>query len=243
MRRSTTVLVVLGLAACSKTHPTQATPDTPVSVPDAGDGASPSPADASIEGSAPVPTRSKRAALTKAIGTHALESISGFSGANTLYDVAKEHGRWTATTSMNIGGTRQASSLHLTRQDVEAFGAMRVEVDGALTVRVLAKGKTLLETPFDESHMDYRFHAAHDDRSELSKLQPSTRFVDDQLMLSLVDGVKYSDVFATKTGFIDADSAAGPVTLSYAPADDSFEMHLYGASCCSEYDFRFVRAR
>jgi len=245
------VVVMLSTAACPRpTASLSVEADAGSAMPrvrDAGGSAMPEVRDAGVDQADGANEPSKREALTKAVGTYKLASIQSNTGANTLLDIWTRQGRWSASSSHLVGGAsgfhREAAAIELTREDIAALGSMSVVVDATLTVRVLAKGKILVQTPFDEARMDYRIHDRDaGDRSELSQLDANTRFVDGQWYLSFIDGVKYADVFATHSGFRFVDEErAGKSSLTYSPANDSFDMRLFPESCCDEDRFHFVK--
>ena len=59
---------------------------------------------------------SSKEILSKLVGERYLESISGFAGANALYDYEKKNGKWTASGSSINAGTREGYKITISAQ-------------------------------------------------------------------------------------------------------------------------------
>jgi hypothetical protein len=174
--------------------------------------------------------RSKAAILTQAAGVYVLEGISGSMGANGMYDTWKEGRTWRSNVSGISGGMRQASAVRLTRGDLTLLNSISVTVDAALTTRLHASGKVVLEIPFTPTGMQYNISKPHNSvvTDQFARYGPDQSIVGDALVLLVRDEVDYN---AALSGSFELQ-AGDIVTVSYLPMNNAFSVSFREGSCC-----------
>ncbi|MEK2604868.1 DUF4847 domain-containing protein [Burkholderia arboris] len=178
---------------------------------------------------------SKREILTQAIGTYVLDSISGFGGANGMWDSWRDKGRWKSNISAIAMARREFSDVNLTREDLHRLDSMTVTVDRALATHLSVDGKVLLSIPYRDAGMQYELGRPHDDTAALS---PATTVHDEHLYLLARDEIDF--VPAMSGRFLPNDHL-DVATISYAVVDKTFDVSLQDSNCCSGTVFTFRR--
>jgi hypothetical protein len=92
--------------------------------------------------------------LSKQIGEHYLESISGFAGANTLFDYEKKNGKWTASGSSNNGGMREGYKITISAQDLSRLNTMKLVLNSDLSLQLYVGNKLIITAPFSDNDVD-----------------------------------------------------------------------------------------
>jgi len=118
---------------------------------------------------------SKREILTQAVGTYALNRVSGEGGANAMWDSWRDRGGWESNVSSIDQAQREASDVTLTREDLRRLNSMNVTVDTTLTTRLTVDGKVLLSVPYREAGMQYEIALSHDSVVEKRPEEAVTR--------------------------------------------------------------------
>ncbi len=172
----------------------------------------------------------KRDMLGAAIGRYPLASISSFMGANALGDTLRENGRWKSFESSINGGQREGQDIALTATDVALLNGLGVVVEADLSVRLVARGKTVLQIPFRPDGMDYRVDRPHSGviTDKLKKLSAATIVRDERVYLLVRDGVDYSDRLS---GSFMA-TAGDIVTVSYSLVEQTLSIEFKDGECC-----------
>jgi hypothetical protein len=92
--------------------------------------------------------------LSKLVGEHYLESISGFAGANTLFDYEKKNGKWTASGSSNNGGMREGYKIPITAQDLSRLNTMKLILNPDLSLQLYVGNKLIITARFANNDID-----------------------------------------------------------------------------------------
>jgi hypothetical protein len=184
---------------------------------------------------------SKKEIMTHAIGNYSLDTISGFGGANGMWDTWKEKGKWKSNTSGIVNAMREVDMVALTPADARLLDSLAVTVDANLTTRFMAGGKTLLTIPYLDAGMQLKLAQEHSSvvEDELKELSPSTTVHDEQLYLLVQDGVDYSKEIS---GHFEA-AVGDIVTVSYSVVDGTFDVGFKEGECCGNTEFTFVRRK
>jgi len=97
---------------------------------------------------------SKKEILSTLVGEHYLESISGFSGANALYDYVKKNGKWTASGSSLNGGMREGYKISISAQDLSRLNTMKLVLNSDFSVQLYVGNKLIITAPFTKNDLD-----------------------------------------------------------------------------------------
>jgi hypothetical protein len=92
--------------------------------------------------------------LSKLVGEHYLESISGFAGANALFDYYKKNGKWIASGSSLNGGMREGYKIPITAQELSFLNTMKLVLNPDLSLQVYAGNKLFITVPFAYNDVD-----------------------------------------------------------------------------------------
>jgi hypothetical protein len=183
---------------------------------------------------------SKREILTRAIGTYALDRVSGSGGANAMWDTWRDRGRWQSNVSSLEQARREASDVTLTREDLRRLNSMTVSVDNSLTTRLSVDGKVLLSIPLLEAGMQYEISLSHDSvvEDDLKTLSPATIVQDEYLYLLARDAI---DFVPALSGNYLPDDVMDVVTVRYSVVGKTFEVYVRDGNCCGGTVFTFRR--
>ncbi|MDP9651650.1 hypothetical protein [Paraburkholderia caledonica] len=183
---------------------------------------------------------SKREILTQAVGTYALDRVSGEGGANAMWDSWRDRGGWESKVSSIYQAQREASDVTLTREDLRRLNSMNVTVDTTLTTRLTVDGKVLLSVPYREAGMQYEIALSHDSvvENDLKKLSPATTVRDEHLYLLARDAI---DFVPAMSGSYLPDDAVDIATVRYSVVGKTFELYLRDGQCCGGTVFTFRR--
>ncbi len=182
----------------------------------------------------------KKEILQNAVGIYSLTEIEGYYIVHTSdVHTRKEGGKWMSFSSGVAGNrTREIQDNTLSPSDIDMLNAMYVAVDTDLSVKFFAKGKLLLELPFNENGMEYHINESAQDwykASILEKLSPSTTLLNSDLYLAAIDNIDYSGTISSDN-FDLANS--GAMIISYY--DPSFNIEIFGSSGFGNI-FRFIK--
>ena len=92
--------------------------------------------------------------LSKLVGEHYLESISGFAGANALYDYEKKNGKWIASGSSINAGTREGYKITISAQDLSRLNTMKLVLNQDLSLQLYVGNKLIITAPFSDNDVD-----------------------------------------------------------------------------------------
>jgi len=92
--------------------------------------------------------------LSKLVGERYLESISGFAGANALYDYEKKNGKWTASGSSINAGTREGYKITISAQDLSRLNTMKLVLNPDLSLQLYVGNKLIITAPFTDNDVD-----------------------------------------------------------------------------------------
>jgi hypothetical protein len=182
----------------------------------------------------------KREILTQAIGTYALDSVSGSGGANGMWDSWRDKGRWKSNVSAIEMARREFSDVSLTHEDLHRLNSMTVTVDTSLATRLSVDGKVLLSIPYRDAGMQYEISQPHNSvvEDDLKTLSPATTVHDEHLYLLARDAI---DFVPAMSGNFLPDDGVDVVTVSYAVVDKTFDVYLRDGNCCGGTVFTFRR--
>lgn len=183
---------------------------------------------------------SKREILTQAIGTYALDGVSGSGGANGMWDSWRNKGQWESNVSSIEMARREFSDVSLTREDLRRLNSMTVTVDTSLATRLSVDGKVLLSIPYRDTGMQYEISQSHDSvvEDDLKTLSPATTVHDEHLYLLVRDAIDF--VPAMSGNYLPNDDV-NIVTVSYAVVGKTFDVYLRDGNCCGGTMFTFRR--
>ncbi|MEQ5840105.1 hypothetical protein N0A02_11785 [Paraburkholderia acidicola] len=183
---------------------------------------------------------SKREILTQAIGTYALDSVSGSGGANGMWDSWRNKGQWESNVSSIEMARREFSDVSLTHEDLHRLNSMMVTVDASLATRLSIDGKVLLSIPYRDTGMQYEISQSHDSvvEDDLKTLSPATTVHDEHLYLLASDAIDF--VPAMSGSYLPNDDV-DIATVNYAVVDKTFQIYLQNGNCCGGTMFTFRR--
>lgn len=185
----------------------------------------------------PVPMSKKKELLTKLIGTHKLNSIEGFVGANGMVSYSKEKNGWYGEYSGLIDGMRESEAIENSAEEKKMLNSMAIVVKEDLTVAVSEGTKELFVVPFKEDGLDYFLKKSPKEYSSYmsDKLNPQATFLDGKLYLLAKDGLKSSSL-----GNMDIVTAvADGIVLTVDEATSKFQMNLFYGDCCDNATYVF----
>lgn len=96
-----------------------------------------------------------RSEYGKCAGTYAVTSISGASGANTLYDCYLENGKWTCSASSINQGYREPLDGYEPEFDVSPLGKIKLEIKPDLSMELTVNGQMRMSLPVMENKLVY----------------------------------------------------------------------------------------
>lgn len=97
---------------------------------------------------------SKKEILSTLVGEHYLESISGFAGANTLYDYVKKNGKWTASGSSINRGVRETYKISISAQDLSRLNTMKLVLNPDFSIQIYAGNKLIITAPSTKNNLE-----------------------------------------------------------------------------------------
>ena len=179
----------------------------------------------------------KREMLGAAVGKYPLSSIASFAGANSLGDTLKKNGRWTSFESSISGGRREGQEIPLAASDVALLNNLGIVVEPDLSVRLVARGKTVLQIAFRPDGMDYRLDGRHSEviADKFKPMSTATIVLDERLYLLVRDGVDYT---APLSGSF-MSSASDIIVVSYSLVDKTISMQFKDGQCCGGTTWTF----
>lgn len=194
---------------------------------------------------------SKREVLTQAIGSYALDSVSGVGCPSGVWASWRDKGRWKSNFSVVVDGHREVSDVNLTRVDLHRLNSMTVTLDTSLVTRLSVDGKVLLSIPYRDAGMQYEIsqplnvgieyeisqplNSVMEDH--LKTLSPTTSVYNEHLYLLARDAIDFAP--AMSGNYLSND--VGIVTVSYAVVGKTFDVYLRDDNGCSGTLFSFRR--
>lgn len=194
---------------------------------------------------------SKHETLTQAIGSYALDSVSGVGCPSGVWESWRDKGRWKSNFSVVEDGHREVSDVNLTRVDLHRLNSMTVTLDTSLVTRLSVDGKVLLSIPYRDAGMQYEIsqplnvgieyeisqplNSVMEDH--LKTLSPTTTVYNEHLYLLARDAIDFAP--AMSGNYLSND--VGIVTVSYAVVGKTFDVYLRDDNGCSGTLFSFRR--
>ena len=179
----------------------------------------------------------KQALLIDLQGKHPLSSISGFSGANTMYDYLQEGNRWVAEGSSIHQGRREPFDIEIDTEDVFVLQGLQISVQKDLSVDVMVNDTSIISIPFDPGGM--RIELSQKPEAYImgvpDSLSPSTTLINDVLYLATKDEVEENILTPIDLVIGIADA----YTLAYNVLENQFELTLFYADCCDNAIYVF----
>lgn len=167
----------------------------------------------------------KRAALSRAVGSYALQSVHGTAFADAVIGMEKRQGKWEVGGTVLVGGTRQAADFALGRGDRRVLDSLRIEVSRDLSIRLRAGQAEIARIAFKNDGMDYGLDketaAGVALGTRLERLSPTTTFHGGRLFLCAL-----SEVDLSSTGDSRYFAPEGSLIVSYLPVADVFEVSM-----------------
>jgi hypothetical protein len=194
---------------------------------------------------------SKRDILTQAIGTYALDRVSGVGCPSGVWESWTDKSRWKSNFSVVEDGHREVSVVSLTRRDLHRLNSMTVALDNSLATRLSVDGKVLLSIAYRDSGMQYEISQPRNAAIEyeisqppnsvmedhLKTLSPTTTVYNEHLYLLARDAIDFAP--AMSGNYLSND--VGVVTVSYAIVGKTFDVYLRDDKGCSGTVFSFRR--
>lgn len=179
----------------------------------------------------------KQALLIDLQGKHPLSSITGFAGANTMYDYLKKGDTWFAEGSSIHHGRREPFDIELDAEDVLVLEGLQISVQKDLSVDIMVNDTSIISIPFNPDGM--RIELSQKPEAYImgvpDSLGPSTTLINDMLYLATKDEVK-GNILAPIDLVI---GIADAYTLAYNVLENQFELTLFFADCCDNAIYLF----
>lgn len=180
-------------------------------------------------------SKTKKELLTSAIGKYKLVSITGNTGANTMFDTYKEEGRWVSTSSTNIGGERNKTVNKLTNKDAMLLNDLHIEVNAKLNVKLQNGRNMLFDVPFNDSGMEYKVDKVN--KSHFEGYTASTIFIGKQLILLANDNMDFSLALNGNFDLVHSNN----MKLIYQIDEDTFYLTIFNGQCCDSSTLKFSK--
>ena len=181
----------------------------------------------------------RREIVTGTVGDYALASITGYGGANAMWETWKTKKGWDSSVSSISLAMRQSSDNVLTPADKRLLDSLTIRVRPDLTTQLLARGRVILAIPYSDRGAQFNVtsEANAEVRNSLEKQWTEARLEDETLYLLAQDGVDFSRHIAG-----NFEGVVGDVVLvRYAIPNDSFTVEFMDGQCCNSSTFTFKR--
>ncbi len=179
----------------------------------------------------------KQALLIGLQGKHPLSSISGFSGANTMYDYLQEGDRWIAKGSSIHHGRRTPFDIELDTREYKILDGLQVYVKNDLSIDVLIEDSVVLSFPYDKRGPFIQLSKNTEDYVLRipDSLDANSTIINDVLYIAIED-----EVSNAKLSPIDlAIGISDAYKLTYNLLENKFELTLFYADCCDNAIYAF----
>ena len=133
----------------------------------------------------------KQALLIDLQGKHSLSSISGFSGANTMYDYLQEGSRWVAEGSSIHQGRREPFDIDLDTREYRILNELQISVKNDLSIDILLGDSVVLSIPFNKKGPFIHLSGNTEDYVLRipDSLDSNSTTINNELFLAIEDGV------------------------------------------------------
>ena len=179
----------------------------------------------------------KQALLIDLQGKHPLSSISGFAGANTMYDYLKKSGSWEAEGSSIHQARREPFEIELGPPEYAILNGLQVFVKNNLSVEVLVGDSSILNIPFNPKGAFIHLSGNTEDYVLRipDTLSSSSTIIDDELYIAVEDEVSHAKLSPIDLVIGNSDS----YKLTYDLIENKFELTLFYADCCDNAIYIF----
>jgi hypothetical protein len=179
----------------------------------------------------------KQALLIDLQGKHHLSSISGFSGANTMYDYLQKGDTWIAEGSSIHQARREPFDIELDAEDISVLQGLQISVQKDLSVDVMVNDTSIISIPFNPGGMGIELSQKPEAyiMGVPDSLSPSTTLINDVLYLATKDEVEENILAPIDLVIGIADA----YTLAYNVLENQFELTLFYADCCDNAIYLF----
>lgn len=183
----------------------------------------------------------RRDIVSGTVGNYALVSITGYGGANAMWETWKTKKGWESSVSSISLAVREASDNVLTPADKRLLDSLTIRVRPDLTTELLARGRVILAIRYSDrgAQFDVTSEANDKVRRSLEKPWAEARLEDETVYLLAQDGVDFSRHISG-----NFEGVVGDVVLvRYAIPNDSFTVEFMDGQCCNSSTFTFKRQR
>ena len=179
----------------------------------------------------------KESILIDLQGKHPLSSISGFAGANAMYDYLKKGDTWFAEGSSIHQGRREAFDIDLGPPEYAILNGLQVFVKNDLSVEVLVGDSSILNIPFNPKGAMINLSGNTEDYVLRipDSLNSSSTIINDELYIAVEDEVSHAKLSPIDLVIGNSDS----YKLTYNLIENKFELTLFYADCCDNAIYIF----
>ena len=179
----------------------------------------------------------KEALLQALKGKHSLSAISGFSGANTMYDYTQTNQVWDAHGSSIHQARREPFDIVLDAEEVSILQGLQISVQKDLSVDVMVNDTSIISIPFNPNGLLLELSRKPEAyiMGVPDSLTPSTTLINELLYLATRDqlGGNALSPIDLVIGIADA------YTLAFNVIENRFELTLFYADCCDNATYLF----
>jgi len=166
----------------------------------------------------------KESIIKSLIGTHDLNSISAFMGANTMVNYDKSKGVWKGFMSMIMMGRRDGEKIKITPDLLRKLNTMKIIVNEDLSMTLTCNNSTLVNVPFKADGMVLNIKEAFNDESQygLDKIKPELTFSEGELFLYAQDALDENE----NLSYDIAEVGPNSMVISYSLKDRTLKVLL-----------------
>jgi len=179
----------------------------------------------------------KEALLQALKGKHSLSAISGFSGANTMYDYTQTNHVWNAFGSSIHQARREPFDIALDAEEISILQGLQISVQKDLSVAVMVNDTSIISIPFNPNGLLLELSQKPEAyiMGVPDSLTPSTTVINEVLYLATKDQLEGNALNPIDLVIGIADA----YTLAFNVIENRFELTLFYADCCDNAIYLF----